>query len=190
MKSRRQPNWAERYAQPGCCCGREPVDFLREHLDERPRGAALDLAMGEGRNALFLAQHGFSVTGIDSSPTGVAKAEARARERSRNHHRQLAAADLESCALPGEEFDVVLCCYYLQRSLFPQMERALKQGGALLVQTLMVEQLQFSTGPRNREHLLEPNELYRTFRHLRVTYYREVVRGERAVASLLAYRAA
>ena len=188
MKSRRQPNWEERYAQPGCCCGREPVDFLREHLDELPRGAALDLAMGEGRNALFLAQHGFSVTGIDSSPTGVAKAEARAREQ--GLRLKTIVADLESYALPGEEFDVVLCCYYLQRSLFPQMERALKQGGALLVQTLMVEQLQFSTGPRNREHLLEPNELYRTFRHLRVTYYREVVRGERAVASLLAYRAA
>ena len=188
MKSRRQPNWEERYAQPGCCCGREPVDFLREHLDELPQGAALDLAMGEGRNALFLAQHGFSVTGIDSSPTGVAKAEARAREQ--GLRLKTIVADLESYALPGEEFDVVLCCYYLQRSLFPQMERALKQGGALLVQTLMVEQLQFSTGPRNREHLLEPNELYRTFRHLRVTYYREVVRGERAVASLLAYRAA
>jgi len=76
MKPRRQPNWEERYAQPGCCCGREPVDFLREHLDELPRGAALDLAMGAGRNALFLAQHGFSVTGIDSSPTGGAPARA------------------------------------------------------------------------------------------------------------------
>lgn len=187
MNPRRQPNWEERYAQPGCCCGREPVDFLREHLDELPRDAALDLAMGEGRNALFLAQHGFSVTGIDNSPTGVAKAEARAREQ--GLRLKTVVANLESYALPVEEFDVVLCCYYLQRSLFPQMERALKQGGALLVQTLTVEQLQFSTGPRNREHLLEPNELYRTFRHLRVAYYREVVRGERAVASLLAYRA-
>lgn len=186
MNPTRRPNWEERYAQPGYVCGSEPVDFLREHLEELPRGAALDLAMGEGRNAVFLAQHGFRVTGIDGSPTGVAKAEARAREE--GVQLETIVADLERYSLPSEKFDVVLCFYYLQRSLFPQMERALKQGGALVVQTLTVEQLQFPTGPRTRKHLLEPNELYQAFRHLRVAYYREIVRNERAVASLLAYR--
>jgi len=68
------------------------------------------------------------------------------------------------------------------------MVAALRPGGALVVQTYTVEQLQFSRGPRKREHLLDPNELFRAFRRLRVAYYREVTREERAVASLLAYK--
>jgi len=180
------PDWEARYRQPGYWCGEEPVDFLRDHLAELPRGAALDLAMGEGRNAVFLAQHGFAVTGIEKSPTAIAKAQERASKE--GVQLTVIEADLESYALPVEPFDVVLCFYYLQRSLFGPMVGALKPGGALVVQTYTVEQLQFSRGPRSREHLLEPNELFLAFRRLRVAYYREVIREERAVASLLAYK--
>lgn len=180
------PDWEARYRQPGYWCGEEPVAFLRQHLDELPRGAALDLAMGEGRNALFLAHHGYQVTGIEKSPTAVAKARARAEKE--GVELNLIEADLENYPLPREEFDVVLCFYYLQRNLFPQMEAALKAGGALLMETYTVEQLQFARGPRSRAHLLEPNELYRAFRHLRIACYREVIREERALASLLAFK--
>ncbi|HKZ53464.1 MAG TPA: class I SAM-dependent methyltransferase [Candidatus Acidoferrales bacterium] len=186
MTTNDTPDWEARYQQPGYWCGEEPVDFLREHLEELPRGAALDLAMGEGRNAVFLAQHGFDVTGIEKSPTAIAKA----RERAAKAGVQLKAiqADLENYQLPAAEFDVVLCFHYLQRSLFAPTVAALKPGGALVVQTYTMEQLQFPRGPRRREHLLEPNELFRAFRRLRVAYYREVTRDERAIASLLAYK--
>lgn len=181
-----QPDWEARYRRPGYWCGDEPVPYLREHLDELPRGTALDLAMGEGRNAVFLAQNGFSVTGIEKSATGISKARARAQEA--GVQLNLIEADLEDYTVPTEQFDAVLCFFYLQRDLFPQMEAALKRGGALIMETYTVEQLQFARGPRRREYLLEPNELYQAFRHLRIAHYREVVRDERAVASLLAYR--
>ncbi len=180
------PDWEERYRQPGYFCGTRPTEFLQEHFSELPRGAALDLAMGEGRNALFLAQQGFSVTGIEKSPTAVAKA----RKRAHDLGVALACiqADLENYALPVEQYDVVLCFNYLQRNLFPAMVRALKPGGALMMETYTIEQAHAPRGPRNPAHLLQPNELYYAFRDLRVAYYREVVRGERAVASLLAYK--
>jgi len=112
------------------------------------------------------------------------------RERAAKAGVQLKAiqADLENYQLPAAEFDVVLCFHYLQRSLFAPTVAALKPGGALVVQTYTMEQLQFPRGPRRREHLLEPNELFRAFRRLRVAYYREVTRDERAIASLLAYK--
>jgi tellurite methyltransferase len=179
-------DWEARYRRPGYWCGDEPVPYLRQHLDQLPRGAALDLAMGEGRNAVFLAQNGFSVTGIEKSASGIAKARARAEKA--GVHLNLIKADLENYTLPPGQFDVVLCFFYLQRSLFPQMEAALKPGGALVVETYTVEQLQFARGPRRRDYLLEPNELYRAFRHLRIAHYQEVVRDERAVARLLAYK--
>lgn len=186
MVGEKAPDWEARYQQPGYWCGEEPVAFLREHLAELPVGAALDLAMGEGRNAVFLARHGFALTGIDSSATAVAKAKARARQE--GVQLTAIAADLENYPLPAAQFDVVLCFYYLQRPLFGPMVEALKPGGALVMETYTVEQLLLPKGPRSREHLLEPNELYRAFRHLRLGYYREVTRQERAVASLLAYK--
>jgi 2-polyprenyl-3-methyl-5-hydroxy-6-metoxy-1,4-benzoquinol methylase len=181
-----QPDWEARYRQPGYWAGDEPVPFLREHLAELPSGAALDLAMGEGRNAVFLAQNGFTVTGIEKSPAGIAKARARAEQK--GVQLNIIEADLESHSLPHEQFDVVLCFFYLQRNLFPQMEAALKPGGALVIETYTVEQLQLAHGPKRREFLLEPTELYEAFRHLRLAHYREVVRDGRAVASLLAFK--
>lgn len=186
MSEANPPDWEKRYQQPGYWCGTEPVQFLQQHLGELPVGTALDLAMGEGRNAVFLARHGFTVTGIEKSPTAIAKARARAQQE--GVILTLIEADLENYALPVEQFDLLLCFYYLDRSLFGAMEGALKRGGALLMETYTQEQLRFPRGPRNRAHLLEPNELYRAFRHLRVAYYRELTREERAVASLLAYR--
>ena len=100
----------------------------------------------------------------------------------------LVAADLENSELPVEQFEVVLCFYYLQRTLFSPIMRALKLGGALVMETYTIDQLQFSHGPRTPEHLLQPNELYQAFRQLRVGYYREIVREHRAIASLLAYK--
>jgi cyclopropane fatty-acyl-phospholipid synthase-like methyltransferase len=43
-------------------------------------GRAIDLGCGEGDNAIFLAQHGFQVTGVDFSPAAIAKAKAKAQE--------------------------------------------------------------------------------------------------------------
>jgi SAM-dependent methyltransferase len=183
---KQEPNWDERYRQPGRFCGEDALDFLREYINELPSGDALDLAAGEGRNAVFLAQKGYRVTAIEKSPVGIAKAAAWAKEA--GVELDLIEADLENYSLPEEAFDLVFCSNYTQRSLFPQMERALRTGGALMIQTYTVEQAGRERGPKNPEFLLQPNELYRTFRHLRVAYYREVDDGHRAIASLLAYR--
>lgn len=186
MSSATSRTWQERYQQPGYRCGTEPVEFLRQHLPEVDRGTALDLAMGEGRNAVFLARNGFVVTGIEKSSAALAKARALARKA----RVTLTAieADLEEFSLPGAEFDLVVCFYYLQRELFAALERTLKPGGALMMETYTTDQLRLPHGPQRPEHLLQPNELYRAFRHLRIAYYREVTRDGRAVASLLAYR--
>lgn len=179
-------SWDERYHQPGFLCGREPCDFLREHVAALPRGRALDLAMGEGRNAVFLAERGWQVTGIERSEPALAKG--RELAAARGVTLDLREADLEHYELEREAYDVVLCFYYLQRSLFEPIKRALRAGGALLFETYTVNQLQFAKGPRNPAHLLALNELYWAFRDLRLTFYRERVKDEKAVASLLAFK--
>ena len=110
----------------------------------------------------------------------------------------LLRADLESFALPSAAFDVILCFRYLQRSLFPAIERALRPGGVLVFETFTIDQLSFDRGPRNPEHLLQPGELRTAFPNLTHLFYREWkscsaplqggMSGE-ALASLLARKA-
>ena len=68
--------WDQRYAAEEFIFGTEPHDFVRCVRPYLPAaGRALDLATGEGRNGVFLAQCGLSAEGVDSSPVAVAKAE-------------------------------------------------------------------------------------------------------------------
>src|SRR5688572_8529572 len=76
-----QAFWDERFAAPDYIFGRDPNRFLtsQAHL-VRPGAAVLDVATGEGRNAVWLARLGCSVTAIDISPVAIAKAQRLAAE--------------------------------------------------------------------------------------------------------------
>ena len=65
--------WDKKYETESYIFGKEPVEFLREHIDLLPRGKALDIAMGEGRNAVFLAKNGFDVDCCDISESAIKK---------------------------------------------------------------------------------------------------------------------
>ncbi|MEJ7705957.1 MAG: class I SAM-dependent methyltransferase [Nocardioidaceae bacterium] len=68
--------WDERYRADRLLWGAEPNQFVRELCERLPVGRALDLACGEGRNALWLARLGWQVTAIDHSPVAIARARA------------------------------------------------------------------------------------------------------------------
>ena len=87
--------------------------------------------------------------------------------------------------LPEGRYDLILCIQYLQRSLFPQMARALRPGGVLLFETYTRAQLEFAWGPRNPAYLLETGELREAFPELCVVFYRELRAGQ-GIASLVA----
>ncbi len=93
--------------------------------------------------------------------------------------------DLEHAEIPERSFDLILCIQYLQRSLFPQIARALRPGGVLLLETYTQAQLEFAGGPRNPSYLLETGELREAFPELCVLFYRELRAGQ-GIASLVA----
>ena len=72
--------WNEKYATEKYLFGQKSIPFLQDHVDLLPKGHVLDLAMGEGRNGVFLATKGFQVTGVDISAEGLKKAETLAAE--------------------------------------------------------------------------------------------------------------
>jgi SAM-dependent methyltransferase len=181
-------HWEERYATPEYIYGKEPVGFLKENVGLLPRGRAIVLAMGEGRNAVFLAEEGFEVEGCDISTNALEKARRLARER--GVELRAFQADLEDYQLPRQSYDVVACFYYLQRDLIPQMKRSLRPGGMIIMETYTKDNLRYGfSGPKNPEYLLDTNELLHLFSDLKVVLYREmVVEGRKAVASIIAQR--
>ncbi len=180
--------WDNKYETEAYIFGKEPVEFLRENIDILPTGKVLDIAMGEGRNAVFLAKNGFDVDGCDISEIAVKKAQELAKENNVKIHAFV--ADLETYKLPQDTYDVIVCFYYLQRSLIPQIKQALKPGGMIIYETYTIENWERGLeGPKNKDYLLKPNELLNFFRDFKIIYYRELVLdNKKAVASLIAKR--
>jgi len=166
----------------------KPNPWLAEHWQRIPRGGCvMDVAMGTGRDAVFLAMRGFRVEGEDILPEAVAKA----RDLAERHGVSIDArvADLtRSDPLPQAAFDGILVFNYLDRSLFPDLQRALAPGGVLLCETFLRGQEKLGS-PKRPEHLLEANELRAAFEGLQILEYREGLSSpRRSTASLLARR--
>lgn len=162
---------------------RYPSRLLVEHLPSLPKGKALDIACGEGRNAIYLAQHGYDVDAVDISEEAIKMG----RESAGDLKVNFLAADLERFSIPEESYDLIINFNYLQRSLIHSIKSGLKRGGVVIFETYTVEQQAFGK-PNNPEFLLKPNELLRMFSDLHIVYYREGVLeecGKKAVALLV-----
>ncbi|HXY23413.1 MAG TPA: class I SAM-dependent methyltransferase [Candidatus Acidoferrum sp.] len=195
-----QSEWDEKHRLAAEDPAAEPAGILRELLPLVPAGPALDLACGTGRNALFLAESGRHVTAVDWSAAALHVLASRALEKKIPVRRierleavkhpqgsgiELLQADLEKITLPKESYDAIVCVRYLQRTLFPQICRALRPGGLLLYETYTEAQLEFEGGPRDPAHLLKTGELRDSFPQLHVLFYRELRAGQ-GIASLVA----
>ncbi|MBA7670206.1 hypothetical protein ES703_78351 [subsurface metagenome] len=168
--------------------GFEPAQFLVDNIELLPKGRALDVAMGAGHNAIYLAKMGFEVKGVDISPEAVSSALERARKSGVNIRTRVAELEKEYHIEKGA-YGVIICYKYLQRSLIPQIKDGLRKGGMVVYETFIVDQARFGK-PKNPDYLLRHNELLNMFRDLRCLRYREgVVEGRKAVASIIAQKA-
>lgn len=75
-------DWNERYAAKDLVWGSDPNRFVAQALGSAEPGRALDLACGEGRNSIWLAERGWQVTGVDFSQVAVERGRERALARS------------------------------------------------------------------------------------------------------------
>jgi SAM-dependent methyltransferase len=188
MRSDRE-RWNERFKGKGFAFGKDPNPFLKKYIRFLPKGKALDLAAGEGRNAVFLAQHGFDVDAVDISRKGLIKAKKLAGEMGVKVHALI--ADLDTYKIEKEKYDLIANLYFLKRSLIPKIKRGLKKGGRIIFETYILEHREISAeGPKDRKYYLIPNELLWLFKDFRILFYREGIFKEggkrKAVASLIA----
>ncbi len=99
---------------------------------ELATGAALDLACGPGRNALYLAGQGWRVTAVDGSPLAIEILKTRAAELKVDIEAHV--ADLERNEFPIQQgaWDLICDCYFLERSLIPRMKVGVRPGGIIV----------------------------------------------------------
>lgn len=164
-----------------------PSPLLTDFFPLFPKGRVLDIAMGRGRNALFFAENGYEVDGVDIDPEAVRVALARAQER--GLVLKAMAEDIQKCTFPQGRYDLVLCFYFLERELIPRIRETVKLGGMVVYETYLIDQHLLYGKPQHREYCLEHNELLYLFRGFRILYYREGFLEERkAIAQLIAQR--
>lgn len=179
--------WNERYRGEEYAYGAEPNDFLRAHAGLFGKGARiLSLAEGEGRNAVFLAQQGCFVRGVDFSKEGQRKALRLAASRGVAIEYEL--ADLTQYD-PGEQIwdgVVSVFCHMAEHerpALYRRVAAALKPGGIFLLESYNKGQLELGTGgPKDASYLLAKEDLDLAFEGFEILLshdlFRTVEEGE------------
>ncbi len=167
--------WDARFDKSMYLYGTEPVEFLRSHVSDLPKGKALCLAAGEGRNAVFLAEQGFEVTAMDASPKGLEKASKLAALR--NVTIETEVGDIQHGYEMGvAKYDLITDFYYHDTSMLPDVMRALKPGGVFIMQNFSIDQLDTNRfGPKNPDYLVKPDEMLEKFAGHRIIYYEDLV---------------
>lgn len=150
--------WDERYSAEGYAYGTKPNKFLEENVNSIPRGRVLSLAEGEGRNAVFLAKQGYSVTAVDASLVGLSKARRLAEEN--GVVVEFIHADLADYDLGENKWDGVVSIFSplpssLRKQLHKKVEAGLRRGGVFLLEAYTPDQLKYGTGGGNSVDLMQ-----------------------------------
>jgi dihydroneopterin aldolase len=157
--------------------GPAPAQFLTQQFHRLPKGKALDVAAGSGRNALYLASHGFQVDALDRDKEAMTELAATAKQRNLPNL-TVRTVDLERTTderpeFPKQEYDVIAVFFYLHRPLFLSLIESLKPNGVLIYETFTIDNYLRHRHPRRREFCLAHNELLRLTSTLRVLSYDE-----------------
>jgi SAM-dependent methyltransferase len=170
MSDADRSKWDERYRTGAYAERRHPSTLLRDWIDEVPRGRALDVACGAGRNALFLAARGFAVEAVDISRAGLARGRRAAAESGLQVHWIEHDLDQPLALQPG--YTLVLVVRFLDLPLIRRLADLLAPGGYLICEEHLRTQAEV-IGPGNPAYRVAPGALREAAAGLDVLLYEE-----------------
>ncbi len=157
--------WNKKYSS-GEYLLNEPSEIVKKFAYLAPKGYALDIACGLGRNSIYLAEIGFKVDAVDISDVALENLK-----NKKNINPIL--ADLDTYNLSENKYSLILNINYLNRRLFPQIKEALIKGGILIFETFTYHKEKGFMQPKNKDYLLRKNELLRCFSDMHIIFYQE-----------------
>ncbi|HEX2046791.1 MAG TPA: methyltransferase domain-containing protein [Acidimicrobiales bacterium] len=165
--------WNERYAAQPILWNVDPSPFLSGEVGDRPPGRALDLGAGEGRTALWLAHHGWTVTAVDFSDVALERGRQRAEAAGVAGAVEWVCADLVDFDPTGATYDLVLMMFVhlpppRRRRLLQLAAATLAPGGLVLVAGYDSTNPDGAGGPRDPEILFTPEGVAADLEGLRI----------------------
>jgi SAM-dependent methyltransferase len=167
--------WDERFATGSYPTDPDPSPVLDRYVESFPAGRALDVATGTGRNAVFLAEQGYEVDGLDQSREGLRIARETAEERGVGDRTNWIQGDVPSYEFPTSAYDVVTISFYRPMDRLPDIKAALRPGGVLFVQHHLrsADESVYEVGPSTDRYRFATNELLHACLDLTVLHYSE-----------------
>ncbi len=169
--------WNERYAAKEYIYGKEPNGFFKEMIDDLPPGKILLPAEGEGRNAIYAAKKGWSVSAFDQSSEGRQKALRLAEEN--NVSIEYTIDSFEYFTANEGSYDVIALIYShvvptIRNVFHKSLKRYLKKNGIILLEAFNKKQINNNSGgPKNIDMLFSVEMLKADFYGLKIELLEE-----------------
>ena len=160
--------WNHRYRTGAYRSRRYASRLLTDWSLKLPRGRALDLACGAGRNTLYLANTGYEVTAVDISDVAIDQAR---NKQSASPEIDFVVHDLEIGYTPTGKYDLIVMVRYVNLRLLGQMAEWLTDHGVIVTeQHLAIETDRPLSGPTNPKFRVQPGALKTTVAQLDVIH--------------------
>lgn len=174
--------WDDRYKTPEYAYGKEPNEFFKEWLQKFQPGSIIMPADGEGRNGVFAARSGWTVTSYDLSPEGRTKAMQLAKEEQVTL--EYIVGDLDQLTLTEGSFDAIGLVYAhfaagKKSSLHRKLAGSLKPGGIVIFEAFSKKHLEFVKanpqvgGPKDIDMLFSKAEISNDFEQFEILLLEE-----------------
>ena len=162
-----QEFWNNKFSKDGYFYGLKPNTFIASKIKTFPKDAkVLCLGEGEGRNAIFLAKKGHTVTAIDASDIGLSKLHFRCMEE--NLKIETICSDLNNWQVK-EKYDVIVASYLHmykdeREDLFEKIEESLNDEGFFIGEFFSTKQVNYTSGgPKDLDLLYTIDDFKKSF---------------------------
>jgi SAM-dependent methyltransferase len=165
-------DWDKRYREGFYDGATEANPLLQRFWHTIPKGYVVDIAMGNGRNARYLAGRGYTVWGFDRSSEALKIARETMVEKGQNI--SLILGDAGNLPFKAGSVSGVMIFYFLLRNIMKEIVDLLNSGGVLIYETFLKRQNAIDRH-RNPNFLLEDGELLSYFKDLELLFYEETI---------------
>ena len=169
--------WYDRYSSTEFAYGEQPNNYLKEQLEKLNAGSILFPAEGEGRNAVFAARLGWTVSAFDISSEGKKKALKLAETNSVTIDYQI--GELPALNYSSEQFDVIALIYAhfpadVKSSIHTTLDKYLRKNGLVIFEAFSKKHIDYISrnekigGPKDIAMLFSIDELRSDFENYEI----------------------